>query len=840
MADKRTEVILAYKTDTASVAKVIAETKAMAGKLSESVPTGGLSGKKSEVLGRETARELAIADTELGRIADNQRKRLIEEAKLMELSATRLEERTRALQTEQRANQEAINTLRQSGDISDKTAKKIQKYEQANEELGKTLNFIATNALPKANASLAQTGKVALSAQESYDEVNRNVALAGDVASNAAQVGGALRAIGADFAGDALEGAVILGDLTEGLPRLKEAAKGLPSIIGNVVATLGPVGIGLGAVALGAVVAFGELSKEIDKARNAGKAYADAIAEAGRSTADVTQLLAQGDIEGALTQLKGLNEQRLNLILRQQEAESALAEAQAQKDLFFDDRFGVFNSIAEALSPTMAQVNATFNQATVNATALNDEMLAVALSQQATTEALLSYGFSIEEIEAGIAELTATTDTATEAINELNASLLEQANATRNRYLEEINLLGQTEDALLDRQTQLNNEIEANRLAIDVLRQSGDTSEQVAEQIAKYEQANMELGKTLEFIGNTALPQANARARAEQARADTEQTREDTIEATRRYNDTIANLNESAYKELLGIEQKRTDSLLAIAKKYADDTEQALTRLNADLTANTARYTQNEIQARTQALSAELDATRAHYDSLSDISTQSKRDEQDAIRNLDFKSAFEARRNRNRAIEDEQKKFARDARDREINQDRERKERLSAYEQSQRDAQSAYQKELQSARENRDRALSEARSAYQRELSEARNAQAQKLATEQAGYAQELALARQTSAQRLAIQAQTDAQLLAQAQALLTALARRPATPFFGSSPSSPRPSTPTPIAPRRGGTTPKGGNTPSLVVNIQDSRNPRKTAGLIKGMVNSNSGNIR
>jgi len=242
-----------------------------------------------------------------------------------------------------------------------------------------------------------------------------------------------------------------------------------------------------------------------------------------------------------------------------------------------------------------------------------------------------------------------------------------------------------------------------------------------------------------------------------------------------------------------------------------------------------AKALPTEQKAELNALNAELDATRAHYDSLEDISVGAKRDEQDALRNLDFKGAFEARRNANRAIADEQKKFTRDARDRDINLERDRKERLDAYAQAQSDAQANYQRELQLARQNRDTALQEARASYQKEQSEARNAQATKLRDLQTGYAQEIALARQTSAQRIAIEAQTNAQILAQAQALLASLsAFRPAGAGFRPTPTSPnRPNPTPPNTGNRGG----GGNRGGTTIIINGAGNSRRTAEQIKNI---------
>lgn len=685
----------------------------------------------------------------------------------------------------------------------------------------------STRNIAKENANLiSQLRAGTQSANDYYDRVNQDVGLAGDVASNAAQVGGALRALGADFAGGALEGLVILGDVTEGLPRLKASIAGLPAVVGNVVTALGPVGLGLTAVAGLAAVAFAGLSDAIDKSRISGENYAQALIDSSAQVADARVSLARGDEQAVLTQLKTVQDERLAQILQVQQLKEL--EAELNKTAFGDipeflrTGYGAFiagtSDVATALQKVRDQL-----------ATLEGDTLSTVTTQNELTQALLDYGFTTEQIEAGIQALTQTTDVATEAVNDFNTALLAQADATRARYLEEISLLDQTESALKDRQKAIADEMIANQMAIDALVASGDTSEQVTQQIQKYADANEELRKTLDFISRTALPQATSRMQAEQARMDTEQSQGEIIEATKRYNDTLKTINADNARDLLAIEQKRTDSMLAIAKKYADDTAQALTRLNDELRNAGSKFAQDELNARVQALQAEADATRAHYDSLVDISTQAKRDEQDSLRNLDFKGAFEARRNRNRAIEDEQKKFSRDARDRTINQERERNDRLKAYEQSQRDARESYRRDLDLARQARDRSIADARIAYQREINDARQAQIQKLRDLQSGYVQEIALARQSSAQRLAIQAQTNQAYLAQAQALLNAISKnRPAPSGSGRNPII--------IPPNTGGNRGGGGNRSNgqTVININDSRNPRRTAETVRQIVNN------
>lgn len=822
--NRETKVAIGYSTNIPSAKQVVKDAEKI-GKEIANVSSGGLSDKKTQVLNRAGANY----DQELDRIAQNQRKRIIEESKLLGLSAIALEKRSKELEVEYRANLKAIQVLEASGDTSEANAKKVQKYDDANKELAQTLSFITDKALPKA---IANNKAGALSANEYYDEVNRGVSLAGDATSNLMQVGGALDALGVSGASTALQLTAAGTDLLEGLPRLKAAAGGIGGAIGTLVSSIGLTGLGLGAVALGAVVAISKLSEELDKARKAGEEYAKTLADIAQTNADAQVLLSQGDTEGVLQRLKDVQDERLNNIIKEIALNESLAEAEAdlayRKELLSQSAGFLTDAIGK-LDPEVVRAQAVVDELKKEITGLGDTTVTTALQQKELNQQLLDYGLTQTEIEAGIAELSASATDATEAVTALNTALLAQADSTRNRYLEEISLLDQTDEALKDRQKALADEMIANQRAIDVLKASGDTSKEVTAQIEKYAQANAELGKTLDFISNTALPNATARAQAEATRADAEQTQKDIITATKKYNDTLETITADGDKAMLDIEKKRTDTLLDITKKYADDTANALTKVSEDLANNKKRFDEDDLKARQTALNAELDATRDHYRSLSDISTNAKRDEQDALRNLDFKGAFDARRNANRAIADEQKKFAEGASDRAVNQERERKERIAGYLQAQSDAREAYQKELQLAKQNQDKALAEARTSYQKEQAEARNAQATKLRDLQTSYAQEIALARQTSAQRLAIEAQTNARLLAQAQSLLASLSSfRPSGSGFRPTPTAPN--RPNPSQPPNTGNRGGGGNRSQTII-INGAGNPRRVADQIQNL---------
>lgn len=649
-----------------------------------------------------------------------------------------------------------------------------------------------------------------------------------------AQLAAGIGLLSGSDVGMAVTTVITLADSIKSLGGLQAGIKAVPQAIGMLSSSLGMAGLGLGAVAGLTAIAIGHLAGELENARKIGEAYAQALIETNKTVSDATISLAKGDADSVIKELKRVQDERLRAIIAEQglreRQQKAGDELRKETDRASEGIVILAEQIA-FLNPNVAEARALYDKLADELKNTSDETIGLALTQRELTDQLLRYGLTIEEIEAKITELDQVTDKASESIQNLSQTLLAQVEAQRSRVLMEADLMAQSEDSLRARNLALMREVNANNEAIKTLKASGDTSEEVSGQIKKYEDANRELMRTIGFITSSALPNAIQKAQRELQKADSMQTQADTITATKKFNEDMKRLNEDNQKSLLAIEQRRTDTLFAIAKRYADDVARAQARYQETLASGQTKFSQEEIKARTRAFEAEIDASRKHYQALEDISVNAKRDEQDALRALDFKGAFEARRERNRAIEDEQKKFARDAEDRKINQDRERIERLNAYAQAQADARANYQKELQTARQAQAQAQADAQMAHATDLQNLRNANAQRVRTLQGAYAEELRLARQTSAQRLAIQAQMDAQLLAQAQRFLSSSLFR-ASSTGGRQATQSAPSTGRQTASARGGNANSGGRGIQIVVN--ESTNPRRTAQQIRSIINS------
>jgi len=229
----------------------------------------------------------------------------------------------------------------------------------------------------------------------------------------------------------------------------------LPQSFNTLVSSIGVGGFGLiGAIGLG-VVAFSKLTEALDSANKAGAEYAQTLAEISKTNADAQVLLSQGDTEGVLQRLKDVQDERLNNIIREQVLTEELAKAEAdlayRKELLSQSAGFLTDAIGK-LDPEVVRAQAVVDGLKTEMTGLGDASVNVALQQGELTQQLLDYGLTQSEIEAGIAELADSATDATEAVSALNTALLAQADSTRNRYLEEISLLEQSDTALKDRQ----------------------------------------------------------------------------------------------------------------------------------------------------------------------------------------------------------------------------------------------------------------------------------------------------------------------------------------------------------------------------------------------------
>lgn len=190
----------------------------------------------------------------------------------------------------------------------------------------------AENAARAAQQATTTTGGA--TAQDRFDEVSKQVALAGDFQSNL----GALRGL-ADIAGagGVGQGVGVAGEviaLLEELPRLKEAASGLPSVIGaaasalgtsttGLIGTLGAAGIAVAAVAVASQIA-------LQRAEEARK-FAERVAQEQLSAQDAYfQAIISGMTSNeARAQIEEIERQNEILIIQRAELAYSIEQNRA-------------------------------------------------------------------------------------------------------------------------------------------------------------------------------------------------------------------------------------------------------------------------------------------------------------------------------------------------------------------------------------------------------------------------------------------------------------------------------------------------------------------------------
>lgn len=174
--------------------------------------------------------------------------------------------------------------------------------------------------------------------QQRFDDVSRNVGLAGDVQSNL----GALNALTGGGLGPV--GEVVA--LFEELPRLKTAIAGLPQVAAQAAATLGPVGIAIGVAVAAVGLAIGELVRQANE-------QAQQLQNALNASREVGQKIAEGlTTEEAQRQIEEL------IRKRDQEAEELAKQEAAYQSM--TEQLGIltgavqlFDNREEALASTI-------------------------------------------------------------------------------------------------------------------------------------------------------------------------------------------------------------------------------------------------------------------------------------------------------------------------------------------------------------------------------------------------------------------------------------------------------------------------------------------------------
>jgi len=609
-----------------------------------------------------------------------------------------------------------------------------------------------------------------------FDRVSRDVGLAGDVQSNLGAIGGLASAAGAGGVGSGIAVGGEVAALIEELPRLKTALAGLPSTIGSAVGALGP--LGLVALPVAAAAAFGlagaleAQARAAEEARDRTKAGVGVLQEFYDNIATGTT----GDIQAEIERL-----QAENAVLQQ-------TRDKLSKDtrVAFDQATGGFGTAVQTIVQTTRELEAAAADGEITteryAQAIADAT-GIAFGDALTfaEEAAAVYGdgrLDIETLNAVVADLGTEINANENLINLYTQALEEQATAAADAAAAEQALADERRNALLDaaagelRRAQLEQQlanqsaeslqnrldaIEAERAglqeAIATLRESGDTSEQVAAQIDAYtsqlnaleqEQSIINSG----ILGQVQAQEAAAAAAGELAAAQEEEAavKQEVREATREYTAAVG----ESFRQLAADRAALDDRLTELEQETAEK-RRGILEDSRDALAEAATEAESaRADALKEANSATLDAEQERADALADVE-QGLADRRleinrrfsasltNAIGERDALAAFLARQQQQDELRNAEEQAGRERSQTEEAYNRQLAEVQTAYDEQLTEISTAYDEQTATIRAKTDEQLAALTAAYDEQVAVEREKLQEIIANRRAALEEELA-----------------------------------------------------------------------------------------------------
>lgn len=707
-----------------------------------------------------------------GSIANTQRK-----IEALENNLTRLANETDNFTNVTKEQQRQIDT----------TSAALRGYQKAVDGLAKSgdaakVDIDALNtSLEKANGTLKDIRTARY--DEAFNKVSREVSSFGDAESSFNAARGLADAVGVDTGG--LQVASEAFAAAEAFPRLRVALQQVGETVANGTGLAGKLatslqtvvpgltaanagmvllGAGLGiVVALVAAVTFAQ--QQYQKALEDFKT----VIEQQSKYFDLIQDSTSADLQQQRTEIE-----------RQVEARRQELELREQQLRQLQDETGVLGDVFENISKGPLQFiggqgAAAFDAARGAVSSTRDELERLEAELANVDKALESE--SVAANDAAAATLQAT--------QELIAFAQQQVDS----YTKQFQLLRQSTEQI-DGYTQ---GLEDQRLAIALAKQelinSGDTSQEVADQIAAFNDQLYDIQDALDFAV-AARRAAEVREAAEKAAEEQKQIQDELVEATRKYNDDVSTLQKESLQKQADLQREYAENVVKIAEKRAEDERKALEKLTEaqDKIAKDRQRSERDalIELGRDQLDLEIEAqrdrekaARDHAKELRDIQKEADKQSRELAQEGNFRELFNLRRTTAERITESEQAFSEQQADTQQELDkqrndllvalqREREDRERSYADQLADAQQAYQQQLQQARDNEQQQLAQLAVKYQQEQALLQQSAAQQLADLQASITRQLQTAQQSFALREAVEAAAYQRLLSQAQSILS------------------------------------------------------------------------
>ncbi len=461
---------------------------------------------------------------------------------------------------------------------------------------------------------------------------------------------------------------------------------------------------------------------------------------------------------------------------KQREFNKKVAEGLTSKDA--DDRLKEIadlrkgeQKILDETTQGYAEFESNARQAVKQASSLDVQILRLALGEEGAVAALkvlrpeedkliekrdeatkniASLNTEEEDLKTARADGTLAANDAKASEEELakarSAAALDAADDAGKELAAQQKALGATEEQNQKRLASIDDESAVLQKQIDVLTDSGDTSEAVTKKIADLTGQLGLLGKESKFITDTAL-EASRQADAEKkAKKDAEDDAKKATQAQEQYT-----------KSVVAAGKTFANSTQDIATRFRNTVTDNQTKFDRDLTDIATKYRQGEVDLTIKANRSERDAALNQVDDLKKIRADGSKEEQDAIREGDFKALFLARQKTADTLNQEQMTVDKSAEKRRLdaqdaredllrNAQRTRSDRMLGFERQATDARTAQQRELAQANLTRQRALQAASEANNASLAQLQTYLNTKLKMEQSAYNASLSIGQNANA----------------------------------------------------------------------------------------------
>ena len=532
-----------------------------------------------------------------------------------------------------------------------------------------------------------------------------------------------------------------LGVSTDAIAKLTALFGNLPPVALPVIGVLAALGAGF--IALESSLQGSK--KALDAATLANKAYYELIAEGAGS-------------DEARKRVEELNR---------------TMEAQREELATIENAFRGSVDSANPLISTLARLSSTDDELTKRADELRNSLRNNEAEVTRLNGALEAGAFAENDYAAAI-------ERANKARAEGLVAGADQAISEFERIFKEGAL---SPSQIAERISAITTETMAIQRGIDVLKQSGDTSDEVAAKILEYELRLNSLGAEQSRL-NALTATAAAREKALADAREAAQKRTDSIKAVERYNADLVKLEEQYGQARANAADKYLDAVTKASEAAAEAAADALRQLQQkreDLTRDLARdeedaaieLAQEQLDAQIEHQQEEAESYQEHLQNLARIRRRGLLDEQTAIENRDAVALFAAREKTKNEIDEATQQFnqEREKRNRAyrqqlndlgVAQQRDREARMRKYRRDLEDAQIAYTRDLQLSQQKYQADLQMAQQQYQREMALAQQKYQMELALRNSAIKAELDLIARGNAARL----EMERQYWIQAQAL--------------------------------------------------------------------------